>query len=355
MKREFGKLPGGGMAYLYTIRGGGLEAQFTDLGATLLRLYVPDADGVPGDVVLGFDTPVDYIKSGTFFGAVVGRSCNRLQAGRFQLNGKAYQLGTNDGPNNLHCGPDFYKDRLWAVEQLGESSICFSLNSPDGDQSFPGNAAIRVTYTLEEGGVLHITYDAVCDQDTVFNLTNHSYFNLAGHDKPQKAMEMLLCMPAPFFTPADAQSIPTGECRPVDGTPMDFRTAKPIGRDIGADYDALVLQNGYDHNFAVSGDLCAVLSDAESGRSMKVLTDCPGVQFYSGNFLEGEKGKDGVHYCFHGGICLETQYFPNALNIPQWQQPVTKAGQPYHSETKYIFSAERKETANRQNGERHED
>lgn len=338
MKKEFGRLPDGSIAYLYTIRGGGLEAHISDLGATLQRLLVPDAKGQLSDVVLGFDTPEAYIKSGTFFGTVVGRNSNRTKEGRFTLNGKSYQMGVNDGPNNLHSGPDYFKNRLWNVEAFCENTLCFSLSSPDGDQGFPGNAQIRVTYTLEENGVLHITYDAVCDQDTVFNLTNHSYFNLAGHQQPQKAMDMLLQMPARFFTVADAQSIPTGENRPVDGSPMDFRTAKPIGRDINESYDALTFQKGYDHNFDAAINPCAILTDPLSGRTMTVITDCPGMQFYSGNFLQGEMGKDGVSYCHRGGICLETQYFPNALNEPSWPQPITKAGKPYHSETKFIFS-----------------
>lgn len=337
-KREFAVLPDGRTADLYILKNGGLEAHITNFGATLHRLYVPDAKGNASDVVLGFDTPREYINSTTFFGTVVGRNSNRVKSGRFCLNGRTCQMGVNDGPNNLHSGPDYFKDRLWNVEQVTENSICLSLESPDGDQGFPGNATIKVTYSLEGNGVLCISYDAICDQDTVFNLTNHSYFNLAGHDKPEKAMDMLLSMSARYFTPADSESIPTGECRPVDGTPMDFRTPKPIGRDITAEYDALILQNGYDHNFEVYSNPCAVLCDTESGRCMTVVTDCPGLQFYSGNFLRGETGKDGVSYCFRGGICLETQFYPNALNEPQWEQPITKAGTPYHSETKFIFS-----------------
>ena len=338
MQKEFGRLPDGRIAYLYTLRFGGLEAQITDLGATIYRLYAPDAKGEMADVVLGFDDPADYIKSGTFFGTVVGRNSNRTKEGKFTLNGKEYQMGVNDGPNNLHSGPDYFKNRLWNVESVDDRSICFSLFSPDGDQGFPGNAKIRVTYTLEENSTLSVSYDGICDQDTVFNLTNHSYFNLAGHENPEKAMDMLLTMPARFFTPADAESIPTGEKRPVDGTPMDFRTAKPIGRDINEEYDALQLQKGYDHNFDAGINPCAVLTDSASGRTMTVVTDCPGVQFYSGNFLQGETGKDGVSYSHRGGICLETQYFPNALNQPDWPQPITKAGEAYHSETKFIFS-----------------
>ncbi len=337
MKKEFGTLVGGRKATMYVLTGGGLTAHITDFGATIHRLYVPDSKGELADVVLGFETPDEYIASGTFFGAVVGRSCNRVKNGRFTLGDREYQLGQNDGNNNLHCGPDFYKDRLWEVAEVSQNAITLRLESPDGDQGFPGNATIEVTYALEAEGTLRISYKAISDKDTVFNLTNHSYFNLAGHDKPEKAMEQVLSMPARFFTPDDAESIPTGQCRDVAGSPMDFREPKPIGRDIGEDYDALQLQNGYDHNFEVFTNPCAILSDKESGRTMAVITDCPGVQFYSGNFLEGEKGKDGVHYPFRSGICLETQFFPNALNNPQWKQPVTKAGQWYHSETKYVF------------------
>ena len=337
MQKEFGRLPDGSTAYLYTIRSGKLEAHISDLGATIQRLYVPDANGALSDVVLGFDNPTDYIKSGTFFGTVVGRNCNRTEEGRFTLNGKTYQMGVNDGKNNLHSGPDYFKNRLWTVESISANAITLFLESPDGDQGFPGNAKLRVTYTLQND-TLTVTYDAICDQDTVFNLTNHSYFNLCGHEKPEKAMDMLLSMSARFFTAADNQSIPTGECRPVDGTPMDFHRAKPIGRDINEEYDALIFQKGYDHNFDAAINPCAILTDPESGRSMTVVTDCPGLQFYSGNFLQGEIGKDGVSYTHRGGICLETQYFPNSLNQPEWPQPITKAGQPYHSETKFIFT-----------------
>lgn len=337
MKKTFGAPVGGQQAFLYTISCGGITAQISDFGATLVRLYVPDQDGVLADVVLGFDEPAEYVKSTTFLGTVVGRNANRVKDGTFTLNDRRYRMTPNEGANNLHSGPDYYKDRLWTVEHVDGCSIRLSLNSPDGDQGFPGNALIHVTYTLEPGGVLRITYDGICDKDTVFNLTNHSYFNLAGHEKPEEAMDQLLTMPARFFTPDDAESIPTGEKRSVEGTPMDFRVPKPIGRDIDADYDALNLQGGYDHNFEVFTDPCAILTDPVSGRSMAVSTDCPGIQFYSGNFLKGEQGKDGVSYCCRGGICLETQFYPDSLNHPEWLQPITKAGKRYHSETRYIF------------------
>ena len=335
--KSFGVLPTGQQAHLYTIRCGGLEAAVTDFGAHLVRLLVPDREGTPADVVLGFDSAAEYAASESYLGATVGRSANRIGGASFALGGKTYTLARNDHGNNLHSGPDSYCFRMWNMVEHTESSVCLKLESPNGDQGFPGKAQIRVTYALEHPGTLHITYDAICDTDTVFNLTNHSYFNLAGHEKPEKALEQVLSMSARVYTVADAESIPTGEMRAVEGTPMDFRTPKPIGRDIDADYEALKLQDGYDHNYEVFCNPCAILSDPDSGRTMSVVTDCPGVQFYAGNSLTGETGKNGVVYGRRSGICLETQYYPDAVNHPQWPQPVTKAGEHYHSETKYIF------------------
>ena len=338
MKKLFGTRADAQQAYLYTITGGGLTAEISDHGATIVKLLVPDAAGNVADVVLGFDTPEEYSASTTYFGTVVGRNANRIGGASFPKNGKTYQLPINDnGKNSLHSGPNCYKDRLWQVVSHTESSIQLRLDSPDGDQGYPGNAVIHVTYTLEAPGTLKIVYDGICDQDTVFNMTNHSYFNLAGHDKPERSLDQLLCMPARLFTAADAGSIPTGQLPQVEGTPMDFRTPKAIGRDIEEDYFALKLQNGYDHNFEVYTNPCAVLTDPVSGRTMSVETDCCGVQFYCGNFLAGDKGKDGVCYCFRGGVCLETQFYPDAVNHPEWKQPFVKADTPYHSETKYIF------------------
>ena len=337
MKRPFGVLPSGEQTYVYTISCGSMTAEISDYGATLVRLYVPDAKGQLADVVLGFDDCNGYRTSTTYFGATVGRNANRVGGAQFTMNGKQIKLPVNDNSNNLHSGPDSYAYRVWKVEKHEASSIVFSMMSPNGDQGFPGNAQISVKYSLETGGVLKLTYDALSDMDTVFNLTNHTYFNLAGHEKPELAMGQILTMPARFFNADDAQSIPTGELRSVEGTPMDFRTPKPIGRDLGEDYDALHLQGGYDHNFEIFTDPGAILTDPVSGRSMAVSTDCPGVQFYSGNFLQGETGKDGVSYCYRGGIALETQYYPDSVNHPEWPQPFYKAGQRYHSVTKYIF------------------
>ena len=334
--KPFGVLPTGEQAHLYTIRCGNMEAAITDYGAILVSLMVPDQNGKLDDVVLGFDDAAGYAACTTYLGATVGRNSNRIGKAQFTLNGKTYQLEGNDNGNNLHGG-DCYCFRMWKLEEHTESSVTLSLMSPNGDQGFPGNAQIKVTYALEVPGTLHITYDGVCDADTVFNMTNHSYFNLAGQANVDKAMDQVLMLPARTYTVADAQSIPTGEMRSVEGTPMDFRTPKAIGRDINENYEALNLQGGYDHNFEVFCNPCAILSDPVSGRKMSVVTDCPGIQFYAGNFLGKDVGKAGILYTKRSGICLETQYYPDAVNRPEWVQPIFKAGERYHSETKYIF------------------
>ena len=336
MKEIFGTLPNGEISHLYTISCGPLTAKISDLGATLVQLHVPDRDGHVADVVLGYDEPAGYLSGTCYFGATIGRNSNRVKNACFILDNKTWTMPANEGPNSLHSGPDGFDARLWKVISHTENAITLALHSPHGDQGMPGNADIRVTYTLERDGI-RIAYDAVSDRDTVFNFTNHSYFNLAGHDQAEKAMDQLLTLPARFFNPADSESIPTGELRSVAGTPMDFRTPKPIGRDINTDYDALHLQGGYDHNFEVFCNPCAILTDPESGREMAVYTDCPGVQFYSANYTD-EIGKGGARYPKRSAICLETQFYPDAVNHPEWPQPIYKAGEKYHSETKYCFT-----------------
>ena len=337
MKQSFGCLPDGREATLYMIGFGQMSAQLTDYGATLVRLYVPDEAGNLADVILGYEDVNGYAADTSFQGAIVGRNANRIGGAAFTLKGTPHQLPKNEGENSLHSGPDFFCKRFWEVVRLEESKITFKLESPHGDQGYPGNATIYVTYGLEAGGVLKISYDGFCDQDTVFNFTNHSYFNLSGHQNTAAAMDQELMMPTRSYTVANAESIPTGEIRSVVGTPMDFRSPKPIGRDIDLDFEALNLQGGYDHNFEVFASPAAVLRDPVSGRTMAVVTDCPGIQFYAGNFLAGEQGKDGAVYHKRSGICLETQYYPDAINHPVWLQPITPAGDHYHSETKYIF------------------
>jgi len=337
MKEPFGTLPTGVAAEIYFLTAGGITAAVTDYGAALVRLLVPDSQGNLADVVLGYDDANGYRQGNAFLGATVGRNANRIKGAAFCLNGNIYSLSPNENGNNLHSGPDCYHTRLWKVERHTESEITLSLHSPSGDQGFPGNADIQVTYRLDSQAGLHILYEAVSDRDTVFNLTNHSYFNLAGHEKTELASRQLLTIPGRYFTPDDPESIPTGELCPVAGTPMDFRVPKPIAQDIDADYEPLKLQGGYDHNWEVFCSPCAILSDPTSGRTMTVSTDCPGIQFYAGNFLS-ETGKGGVHYGKHSGVALETQFYPDAIHNPGWKQPVVPARTPYRSETVYRFT-----------------
>ena len=336
MNEKFGVLPTGEEANLYTISCGKLTASITNCGAALVKLLVPDEKGNLADVVLGCDDASGYFPGGSFLGATVGRNANRVKNACFILNNKTVSLHNNENGNNLHSGPDSTNKRLWNVVSHTEDAITLELRSPHGDQGFPGNAVMRVTYRLEAGGTLAIIYDGISDRDTVFNMTNHSYFNLAGHQHTDKAMDQILTIPGRFFNPDDAANIPTGELRSVAGTPFDFRKPKPIGKDINADYEPLHLQGGYDHNFEVFCNPCAILHDPFSGRTMTVSTDCPGIQFYAGNYLD-DQGKDGVYYGKRSGIALETQFYPDSVNHPEWPQPFVKAGEKYHSETRYTF------------------
>lgn len=337
MTQPFGILPTGEAATLYTISMGSITAAITDYGATLVRLFVPDSNGAVADVVLGHDDCNGYRTLGGSLGATVGRNANRIKDAAFTLNGRQVTLSKNNGANSLHSGPDVYSRRLWKTVEHTDHSVTLELHSPDGDQGFPGNAVIRVTYELDRDSGLHIRYDTVADQDTVFNLTNHSYFNLAGHEKTSAAIDQLLQMPSQFFCPNDADGIPTGELCHVADTPMDFRTPKPLSQDIQKDYRPLILQKGYDHNWMVSCNPCAVLQDPVSGRCMSVHTDCPGIQLYTGNALN-IPGKNGVYYGKQSGIALETQFYPDAVHHSDWPQPIVKANTHYQSETIYRFS-----------------
>ena len=338
MKEKFGCLPTGEQTYLYSIKNGSMEAYISDFGATLVRLYVPDREGNRADVVLGFDNCNSYRQSTSYFGAIVGRNANRINGAAFSLNGKEFHLTANQNGNSLHSGPDSYAFRLWNVKHWDDASISLTLHSPDSDQGFPGNADIQVTYKLENTGTLRIIYDAISDKDTVFNLTNHSFFNLAGHQHPEHCLNQILLLPTDHFVVCDDRSIPTGELRNVEGTPFDFRSSKEIGKDILEDYDQFRFQGGYDHTFTVSADPCAVLKDPVSGRTLSISTDRPGIHLYSGNYLAGDVGKDGVRYCYRGGIAFETQCYPDSVHHPEWVQPFVKAGEHWHSETKYTFS-----------------
>ncbi len=346
-KEFFGQTKDGRTASIYTIKNSrGMMAEFTDFGAILVSLYVPDKDGNVEDVVLGFDNLEDYFVNEPNFGSTIGRHANRIGGAKFTLNGTEYELDKNDGNNNLHGGYNGYHKRLWAANVYDDENgqnIEFTYESAHMDQGFPGNLKISVKYTVTEDNELKITYSAVPDKDTVINLTNHSYFNLAGQGSGT-ILDQIAWIDADEMTFADEESIPNGEIRKVAGTPMDFTAPKKVGLDIEKDYDQLNWGKGFDHNWVLKtrkGELSLVASlfDEKSGRFMEVFTDLPGIQFYTGNFLDGTlTGKEGAKYIQRSGLCFETQYFPNAINVPSFEQPVTKAGETYHTSTVYKFS-----------------
>lgn len=340
--KPFGKTRKGQETHAYTFKGpAGMEMTVSDFGATLLSLKVPDKNGRLVDVVLGYGSQEGYEgTSGTYFGATVGRNANRIGKASFALGGKTFALAKNDGENNLHSGPDGYSFRVWQVEKAAEHSITFLLESPDGDQGYPGALTMRVTYTLTDSQSVCIEYAGVSTADTVINMTNHSYFNLNGHDSGPITGHTLW-VDADSFTATDDQLIPTGEILPVDGTPMDFRTAKAVGRDLNEPYQPLLFGRGYDHNWCLNnhGAFCKVaeIRGDKTGIAMEVMTDRPGIQIYSGNFLKDEPGKDGAVYQHRQGICFETQGYPDSGNHPNFPSSIYKAGQAYRSKTEYQF------------------
>ncbi|WP_313585293.1 aldose epimerase family protein [Lacrimispora sp.] len=346
-KELWGNVQGGREVYLYTlVNRNGVSASFTNLGAVWVNMNVPDRNGAVVDVVLGFDSAEEYLLNPPHFGAPIGRNANRIAGAKFSINGKEYKLEPNNGPNNLHSGPDLYQSRLWDSEaeenDLG-TSVSFSLFSPDGDQGFPGNANITITYTLTPDNSLEISYHMICDADTVANFTNHSYFNLDGHNGAD-AIKQRVWIDADTYTRADEGSIPTGEFTPVNGTPMDFTVMKPIEQDINENYEALKFGGGYDHNWVLNHpqgevSLCAASESDKTGIRMEVYTDLPGIQFYTANFLKnGMTGKGGAVYEKRCCYCFETQYYPDSVNKPEFQSPVLKAGEEYKTTTIYKFS-----------------
>lgn len=339
--RPFGVNHSGEHATLYTFENeNGMVMAVTDFGATLYSLLVPTEKG-PLDVVLGYDTPAGYEgPAGTFFGATVGRNANRICKGTFTLGGKTYNLAINNGPNNLHSGLDFWSFRIWQVKEVNGNSITFFLHSPDGDQGYPGAMDISVTYTLTEDNAVRIHYHGIPQAETLINLTNHSYFNLNGHDSGD-ILGHTVWLDADHFTRADETSIPTGEILPVENTPMDFRTPKAVGRDIEAPYEALVFGCGYDHNWCLNNaGHFAKIATLEADRTslvMDVYTDLPGVQIYTGNFIQDEPGKNGTVYCRRAGICFETQFYPDSVNHPNFPSPIFRAGEIYETTTEFRF------------------
>lgn len=344
--KSFGRTENGVEVTSYTItNANGTECSFIDLGAAWVTMKVRGKDGDFADVVIGYDNAEAYYHNPTSCGECVGRNANRIGGAAFELDGVRYQLAKNNNDNNLHSGPDKWVTHLFAgslPDGAAGNCVRFTKFSKDGEQGFPGNLQFAVTYTLTEEDALQIDYEASADKTTVINPTNHAYFNLAG-DGSGDILGHVVRINADAFTPADEYSIPTGEIRPVEGTPFDFRQEKKIGADIEADYDQLRFAKGYDHNFALNDQgtgvrLAAVLKDPGSGRFMEVYTDLPGMQFYTGNGLKNTyPGKNGADYLPRTGVCFETQYYPDAVNKADWQKPVFKPGEVYRSRTIYRF------------------
>lgn len=341
-RTDFGKSPDGQEVALYTISNSkGMKASVTNYGANLVSLLVPDADGRVRDVVLGYDTIEGYGNNPSFYGATIGPSANRIANAKFTINDITYLLDVNDGVNNLHSHKEKgYHKCVWDV-QTTENSMTFSLENPDNSMGFPGNKQFKVTYTLDEKNALTIQYHASSDKKTVINPTNHTYFNLEGHNSGS-IEEHELWMKASYYTPVAAGAIPTGEITAVTGTPMKFTTMKRIGLDMEADFEQLKLTGGYDHNWVIddwNGELqhFATVKAPKSGIQMNAYTNLPGVQFYAGNFIEPEKGKSGAFYEKHHGLCLETQYYPNSVNQSNFPSCIFGEGQDYESMTVYEF------------------
>lgn len=338
--RGFGITDNGRQAQLYLLKNkNGIEMHVSDYGASWVAALVPDKDGVVRDLVLGYDDAAGYEQGTEAFGAIVGRVANRIGGAEFCLNGKTYHLFKNDGENNLHSGPDVYQKRFWEVLESDDTHVVFALDSPSGDQGYPGAVRVQVTYTLTEENEFRLDYHAEADEDTIWNMTNHAYFNLNGHDSGD-ILEHQVWVDADKYTRADRNSIPTGEFVPVEETPMDFREKHAIGRDIEADYEALIFGNGYDHNWVLNGEgfrKAAEVTSEESGITMEVYTDRPGVQIYTGNFLKDEVGKQGAVYQKRQGICFETQLYPDAINQEDFPSPVIREGETLDTATSYRF------------------
>jgi len=341
----FGKMPDGTPVEIFTLRDGAYEARVATYGGILISLKTPDRKGNSADVVLGFDNLDGYVANfngaaNAFFGAIIGRYANRIAHGSFVLDDKKYSLPLNNGENTLHGGPHAFNNVVWKAKPVADG-VELTYLSKDGEAGFPGNLTAVVRYTLVKGD-LRIEYSATTDKDTVLNLTNHSYFNLAGQGD---ILNYQLTLHASRFTPVDAGLIPTGELKSVESTPFDFRKATAVGARIDANDEQLHLGHGYDHNWVLDnsgGKLAeaAEVYDPASGRVLKVLTDQPGIQFYTGNFLDGSiKGKGGKPDERRSALCLETQHFPDSPNHPDFPTTELKPGQRYHTVTVFSFSA----------------
>ena len=347
-QRSFGKLPNGAEVQLFTLKNEKLEVQVMTYGGVIVSIKTPDRNGKLADVVLGFDDAAGYYgnmnsKSAASFGPIVGRYANRIAHAKFSLDGKEYALTKNNNDNSIHGGPGGFANVMWQGKII-DIGVELSYVSKDGEEGFPGNVSTTVRYTLD-GGDLKIAYSARTDKDTVFNLTNHSYFNLTG-DATKKTLDQKLTLNAARYTPVDGNAIPTGELKSVEKTPFDFRKATSIGDRIDADDPQLKIGHGYDHNFVIDGKAgeltqAAQLYDESTGRVLTVLTTEPGVQLYTANFLDGSiHGKKNVAYTKNIAVCLETQHFPDSPNHPKFPTTEVKPGQTFQSLTIYRFSAQ---------------
>jgi len=344
--KPFGEIPGGQKVDLYTLtNSGGLKAEIMTYGAIVVSLQVPDRGGNIDDIVLGYNNLDAYVKNNPYFGAIVGRYGNRISKGKFTLDGVQYTLATNNGENHLHGGIKGFDKVVWQAEPIKYRDwvgVKLTYLSKDGEEGYPGNLNCTVTYTLTGRNELKIEYLATADKPTVVNLTHHGYFNLTGCQRDILGHELMLN--ADLFTPVDAGLIPTGELRPVKGTVMDFTRSTPIGARIDSDYEQLKFGGGYDHNWVVNWGgrslmLAARVYEPTTGRVMEVLTTEPGIQFYSGNFLDGTiTGKNGIVYKHRYGFCLETQHYPDSPNKPNFPSTVLRPGEKYQTTTVYRFS-----------------
>ena len=346
-KRVFGQMPDGKAVESFTLtNANGIEVTAIPYGAIITSLKTPDRTGRSGDVVLGFDSLGGYLSEHPYFGAIVGRYGNRIAGGRFTLDGRTYTLARNNGPNHLHGGVKGFDKVLWTATPITPSTVAFSRTSVDGEEGYPGNLNVRVTYTLTDKNELIVEYAATTDKATHVNLTQHSYFNLSAGKSPD-ILGHELTINADRYTPVDGTLIPTGELAPVEGTPFDFRKRAAIGERIDQNHPQLANGKGYDHNWVLnrtgSGlQLAARVLDPVSGRTLEVRTTEPGMQFYAGNFLDGTlKGKGGQVYGRRSGFCLETQHYPDSPNQPKFPSTILKPGQEYRSQTVFTFGVSR--------------
>lgn len=340
-RKPFGVTPEGETVELLRLRAGELSCAILTFGATLQSLTAPDRDGNSVDVLLGYDTLEEYMTQDAYLGAVVGRFANRIAKGRFTLNGKEYTLAVNNGPNHLHGGLKGFSYRVWTVEELRLDKAVLTLDSPDGEEGYPGHLTVRVTYTLTEQG-LTLRYEAGTDGDTPINLTNHAYFNLSGHGAGD-AGDHVARLFARQYIPTDATSIPLGQPADVAGTPMDFTTPTSLGERVDDSFEQLVLAKGYDHSYVVDGEQGTLRPAAEvispkTGIRLTVETTLPGVQLYTANYLSDRKGKGGVRYAPRQAFCLETQFFPDSPNQPAFPSAILRAGEAFDHTTRFLFS-----------------